>query len=46
LLWYQELTQGEAAALLGISAATIRRRWLAARRRLLQTLKGQLPGLR
>lgn len=46
LLWYQELTQGEAAALLGISAATIRRRWLAARRRLLQALKGQLPGSR
>jgi RNA polymerase sigma factor (sigma-70 family) len=44
LLWYQELTQGEAAALLGISAATIRRRWLAARRRLLPVLKGQLPG--
>jgi RNA polymerase sigma-70 factor (ECF subfamily) len=46
LLWYQELTQSEAAALLGISAATIRRRWLAARRRLVQALKGQLPGLK
>jgi RNA polymerase sigma factor (sigma-70 family) len=44
LLWYQELTQAEAAALLGISEATLKRRWLAARRRLHQTLKGGLPG--
>jgi RNA polymerase sigma factor (sigma-70 family) len=44
LLWYRELTQAEAAALLGISEATLKRRWLAARRRLHQTLKGGLPG--
>jgi RNA polymerase sigma factor (sigma-70 family) len=44
LLWYQELTQAEAAALLGISEATLKRRWLAARRRLHQVLKGHLPG--
>jgi RNA polymerase sigma-70 factor (ECF subfamily) len=44
LLWYQELKQAEAAALLDVSPATIRRRWLAARRRLLQGFKGQLPG--
>src|SRR6266852_3996422 len=31
LLWYQGLTQDEAAALLGISEATLKRRWLAAR---------------
>jgi RNA polymerase sigma-70 factor (ECF subfamily) len=34
LLWYQELTQADAAALLGISEATLKRRWLSARRRL------------
>jgi RNA polymerase sigma factor (sigma-70 family) len=44
LLWYQGLTQPEAAALLTISEATLRRRWLAARRRLHQALKGDLPG--
>src|SRR6266851_5039265 len=44
LLWYQGLTQPEAAALLGISEATLRRRWLAARERLHQALKGDLPG--
>jgi RNA polymerase sigma factor (sigma-70 family) len=44
LLWYQELTQAEAAALLSISEATLKRRWLAARRRLHQMLKGGLPG--
>ena len=44
LLWYQGLTQDEAAALLGISEATLKRRWLAARQRLHQMLKGGLPG--
>jgi RNA polymerase sigma factor (sigma-70 family) len=44
LLWYQELTQAQAATLLGISEATLKRRWLAARRRLHQVLKGELPG--
>ncbi len=43
LLWYQELTHPEAAAVLGISEATLRRRWLAARQRLYGLLKGQLP---
>jgi RNA polymerase sigma-70 factor (ECF subfamily) len=43
LVWYQGLTQDKAAALLGISEATLKRRWLAARRRLHQALKGQLP---
>jgi RNA polymerase sigma-70 factor (ECF subfamily) len=31
LLWYQGLTRGEAAALLGLSESTVKRRWLAAR---------------
>lgn len=44
LLWYQELTQAEAALLLGISLATLKRRWLAARRRLHEALNGELPG--
>jgi RNA polymerase sigma-70 factor (ECF subfamily) len=43
LLWYQEIPQLEAARLLGISEATLRRRWLAARRRLHQSLKAALP---
>lgn len=44
LLWYQGLTQPDAAAVLGISEATLRRRWLAARQRLHRALKGDLPG--
>ena len=38
------LAQAEAAALLSISPATLRRRWLAARERLHEALKGDLPG--
>jgi RNA polymerase sigma-70 factor (ECF subfamily) len=45
LLWYQELSQTEAAEVLGVDRSTIIRRWLAARRRLLAALKGQMPGL-
>jgi RNA polymerase sigma-70 factor (ECF subfamily) len=37
LLWYQGLAQEEAAAVLGISLATLKRRWLAARLRLQDT---------
>jgi RNA polymerase sigma-70 factor (ECF subfamily) len=44
LLWYQELSQPEAAAVLGVSLATFKRRWLSARRHLLQRLPGGLPG--
>src|SRR5438874_7474288 len=44
LLWYQGLTQDEAAGLLNISEATLKRRWLAARLRLQHMLKGELPG--
>lgn len=44
LHYYQGLTQADAAELLGISVATVKRRWLAARRRLHQALKGALPG--
>jgi RNA polymerase sigma-70 factor (ECF subfamily) len=45
LLWYQEVTQAEAVRLLGVSEATVKRRWLSARRRLHQALKGDLPGV-
>jgi RNA polymerase sigma factor (sigma-70 family) len=43
LLWYQELSQSEAAALLAISERTVKRRWASARLRLFQTLGGALP---
>jgi RNA polymerase sigma-70 factor (ECF subfamily) len=42
-LWYQGLTYREAATLLGISESTMKRRWVAARRRLHALLKGWLP---
>jgi RNA polymerase sigma-70 factor (ECF subfamily) len=45
LLFYQGLSQAEAAALLGISERTIKRRWQSARLRLVQTLGGKMPGL-
>jgi len=44
LLWYQELTQAEAAALLNVSERTIKRRWASARLRLHEILGGELPG--
>ena len=43
LLWYQGLSQAEAAALLGVSERTIKRRWQAARLWLHQALEGILP---
>jgi RNA polymerase sigma-70 factor (ECF subfamily) len=39
LLWYQGLTQAEAAAVLGVAEVTVRRRWLAARLRLQELLR-------
>jgi len=44
LLWYQGLSQPEASRLLGVPERTLRRRWQAARLRLLQALRGELPG--
>jgi RNA polymerase sigma-70 factor (ECF subfamily) len=44
LLWYQELSQAEAAALLNVSERTVKRRWAAARLRLHEALQDQLPG--
>lgn len=41
LLWYEEMTQPEAAEVLGISLATVKRRWQAARLRLSESLNGE-----
>jgi RNA polymerase sigma-70 factor (ECF subfamily) len=43
LLWYQGLTQVEAANVLGVSEKTVNKRWVAARLRLGLALGGQLP---
>lgn len=43
LLWYQELSQAEAAELLKVSERTIKRRWAAARLRLHEILGGEMP---
>jgi RNA polymerase sigma factor (sigma-70 family) len=40
LLWYQELSQAEAAALLGIAVRTVKLRWMKARLQLQQALGG------
>lgn len=45
LLWYQELTQAQAAGILGVSERTVKRRWLAGRLKLSEALQGGLPGL-
>jgi RNA polymerase sigma-70 factor (ECF subfamily) len=39
LLWYQELSRPEAAAVLGVSVPTLKRRWLRARIRLKEYLR-------
>jgi DNA-directed RNA polymerase specialized sigma24 family protein len=42
MLWYQGLTQAEAAALLQVSERTLQRRWRAACERLHAALDGEL----
>ncbi len=44
LLWYQELSQAEAAQVLGVSPRTVKRHWASARLRLHKLLGGALPG--
>jgi RNA polymerase sigma-70 factor (ECF subfamily) len=44
LLWYHGLTQVEAAAVLRVSAQTVKRRWLAARLVFQEVLRGEAPG--
>jgi RNA polymerase sigma-70 factor (ECF subfamily) len=43
LLWYQGLSQAEAADLLGVNERTVKRRWQSARIRLHDALQGELP---
>jgi RNA polymerase sigma-70 factor (ECF subfamily) len=43
LLYYQGLTQKEAASVLRVAELTIRRRWLSARLRIRQIMKGERP---
>jgi RNA polymerase sigma-70 factor (ECF subfamily) len=43
LLWYQGLSQPEAARLLGLPERTLKRRWQAVRLHLYQALNGHLP---
>jgi RNA polymerase sigma-70 factor (ECF subfamily) len=45
LLFYQELPQAEAAALLGVTVRTVQRRWQSALLALHAVLKGHWPGL-
>src|SRR5262245_41618575 len=40
LLWYQELSQAEAAELLGIAVPTVKLRWMKARLQVQQALGG------
>jgi RNA polymerase sigma-70 factor (ECF subfamily) len=44
LLWYQGLTQAEAAAVLEVSERTVKARWQAARLKLCAALRGEVPG--
>jgi RNA polymerase sigma factor (sigma-70 family) len=43
LLWYQGLSQAEAADLLGVSERTVKRRWQSARLKLHDALGGEVP---
>jgi len=43
LLWYQGLSQGEAAALLGVTVRVVKYRWRAARLEIHQRLGGRMP---
>ncbi|HKI31681.1 MAG TPA: sigma-70 family RNA polymerase sigma factor [Gemmataceae bacterium] len=44
LIWYQGLTQMEAAEVIGVSDRTVKSRWRAARLALCRALGGTLPG--
>ncbi len=44
LLWYQGLSQAEAADLLGVTERVVKYRWRSARLRLHELLGGRLPG--
>jgi predicted DNA-binding protein (UPF0251 family) len=42
MLWYQGLTQAEAAGLLGLSERTVARRWVVARMKVCDALGDRL----
>lgn len=44
LLWYQQLSQEEAAAVAGVSVRTVKRRWQRAKLQLFKACGGQPPG--
>jgi RNA polymerase sigma factor (sigma-70 family) len=44
LVWYQRLTQEDAAAVLGVSLRTLKRRWQAARLSIDRVFGGEPPG--
>jgi RNA polymerase sigma-70 factor (ECF subfamily) len=44
LVWYQGLQHTEAAAVLGVSARTVRRRWQSGCLKLHERMRGELPG--
>ena len=46
LLWYQGLSQAEAAALLGVTERVVKYRWRSARLKLHERLGGRLPEMR
>src|SRR5262245_39683944 len=43
LIWYQGLSQAEAAGLLDVSERTVKRRWQEARLKLHEAMKGEVP---
>ena len=43
LVWYHGMTQAEAALVLGLSEAKVKRLWVAAREQLKTALGGRLP---
>jgi DNA-directed RNA polymerase specialized sigma24 family protein len=44
LLWYQGLSQGEAAEAIGVDVRTVKARWQDARLRLCRVFEGRMPG--
>ena len=45
LLWYQEMTQADAAAILGVTERVVKWRWRSARLKLHEALDGRMPGM-
>jgi RNA polymerase sigma-70 factor (ECF subfamily) len=43
LLWYDGLTQAEAATVLGVDVRTVKRRWRSARRAICEAMQGEPP---